>query len=390
MKQTFERIWFVTRAQDWRLSLVPFVVGCIYLWIGWLNVKLTVASLQLFILSVVTTIGFSALGYFINEFFDKKTDAEAGKINTLSKLPGVYQLLLFLVCVATALLPWLGLPADTLSCELILLEIALFFLYSLPFPRFKKIVVVSSITDAGYAYVVPILLTFHTFSLFTTQIENEVLLFLIPAVLVIGFRNITIHHINDIFKDQRSNTVTLPQKIGVRNTNHLLAILLAIECILMLLWSINVAVYQPLFWAWVLIYVVFIVWRFNILLPEFKVELLSIHPLRHITDPAYQYMFPAFNLIYVLLVDYKWLWLVPFHLFILVPKPFTQKAIGVIRSTSVALWYVLLRRIRSYIIVPISALINYLIYFLFLVIGVNLRKEKISALSFIKKKLSRQ
>ena len=390
MKQTFERIWFVTRAKDWRLSLVPFVVGCIYLWIGWLNVKLTAASLQLFILSVVTTIGFSALGYFINEFFDKKTDAEAGKMNTLSKLPAVYQLLLFLVCLATALLPWLGLPADILSYELIFLEIALFFLYSLPIPRFKKIVVVSSITDAGYAYVVPMLLTFHTFSLFTTQIENEVLLFLIPSVFVIGFRNITIHHVNDIFKDQRSNTVTLPQKIGVRNTNHLLAVLLAIECILMLLWSINVAVYQPLFWAWVFIYATFILWRLNVLLPEFKMELLSIHPLRHIADPAYQYMFPAFTLIYVLLVDYKWLWLMPFHLFILVPQPFTKKAIDVIRSTFVALWYALLRGIRSYIIVPTGMLVNYLIYFLFLIIGVNLRKEKISALSFIKKKLSRQ
>lgn len=388
MMEIAGNILLVVRAKDWRLSFVPFIIGCVYCWLWWFQIPLSIASLRLFILSFVTTFGFAALGYFINEFFDKKTDAKAGKINRLNVLPSVYQLFLLIGCLAITFIPWYWLPTDRTTILFIVAEISFFFIYSLPFPRFKNVPLISGFIDSGYAYVLPLLLSFHTYSLFVKSVHNEMIYFFAATVFFIGFRNITIHHVNDIFKDMRSNTRTLPQRIGVTATNSLILVLMVEEIFLFLLWSIILSVRHPVFGIWIFVFIAVIVLRYRIVVPNFQFDFVSIEPVRHLTDPIYQFVFPAFTLLLAISVDYKWGLLLPFHVALLLTKPIRQKAILIIYSKSVTAKYITMDAVRKLILIPVGVIANYSIYFGFLLIGVNLKKKKLSAMDFIRQKLN--
>lgn len=388
MIESAGKILQVTRAKDWRLSFVPFIIGCVYLWLWWFKITLTGSSLLLFVLSFITTFGFAALGYFINEFFDKAADARAGKANRLAVLPYAYQAVLFAACLAVTFLPWLWLPKNNYTFVLLGAELLLFLFYSLPFPRLKAVPLISGFIDSGYAYVLPLVLSFYTYSLFAGSANLQMIYWLAAAVFFIGFRNITIHHVNDIFKDMRSRTRTLPQLLGVTATNYLLLVLFAQEILLIVIWSVLVALQQPLFWAWLLIYFIALVLRWRFIAGQFQFNFISIEPVRHLTDPVYQYVFPAFTLLLAVTVDYKWLVLVPFHIALLLTKPMRTIAAEVIYWRSVSFKYAAIRTFTAIIIVPTGAAVNYTIYFLFRAFGVNLRQQNESALSFIKKKLN--
>jgi len=381
------KILQLTRAKDWRLSFVPFIIGCVYLWLWWFKIPLTGSSLLLFLLSFITTFGFAALGYFINEFFDKAIDARAGKANRLATLPYIYQALLFIACMVVTFLPWLWLPKNKNTFLLLGAELLLFLLYSLPFPRLKAVPLISGFIDSGYAYVLPLVLSFYTYSLFTGNTNLQMIYWLAAAVFFIGFRNITIHHVNDIFKDMRAHSRTLPQLLGVTATNYLLLILFAQEILLIVIWTVLLALQQPLFWAWLLIYPVVIILRYRSIAGQFQFNFISIEPVRHLTDPLYQYVFPAFTLLLAITVDYKWMLLVPFHIALLLTPPMRTIATEIIYWRSVSFKYAAIRTFTAIVIVPTGAAVNYTIYFLFRAFGVNLRKQNLSALSFIKKKL---
>jgi 1,4-dihydroxy-2-naphthoate octaprenyltransferase len=377
----------VTRAKDWRLSFVPFIIGCVYLWLWWFEIKLSVAAFSLFVLSFITTIGFASLGYFINEFFDKVTDAKAGKINMLGALPAFYQLILLLVCAVLAFLPWLWLPKDRVTFILIATELSLFLVYSLPFPRLKGIPLLSGFIDSGYAYVVPLALSFYTYSLFTNSTVPCMFYVLIGAVFFIGVRNITIHHVNDVFKDIRSSTQTLPQVLGVKRTNALVVTLLAFEVAFILVWGVLIAYNRPLFTIWIVLFLTFLFMRLKFLSSSLKLEYFSIEPVRHLTDPAYQYVFPAVCLALAITVDFRWMIFVPVHFALLLTRPMQVIAWETVYWKSIQLKYAAIRTFTKIIIVPSSLFVNYTIFMSFLVVGINLRKEKKTALMVLKEKL---
>ena len=382
MFATTEKILQITRAKDWRLSFVPFIIGCVYFWLWWFQISLNGSSLVLFSLSFVTTFGFAALGYFINEFFDKAVDAKARKINKLAFLPATYQLLIFIGCVATTFLPWFWLPSDRTTIILFATEITLFLIYSLPFPRLKQVPLVSGFVYSGYAYVVPLLLSVHTYSLYANSNHQPMIVFLAAAVFFIGFRNITIHHVNDIFKDMRSRTVTLPQIIGANATNYLVMILLLEEIFLVFVWSILIALQQPLFWLWLIVFSVALVLRYRFVAKGFRFQFMSIAPVRHLTDPIYQYVFPAFTLLLAVSFDYKWLMIVPFHIALFLTKSMQVTAYDAVYWKLDSLKHATIRTV----VVPTRIVGNYFIYYSFRIVGVNLREENTSAWSYIKKR----
>ena len=132
------KVLSATRISDWRLSFVPFIIGCVYFWASLLHLDFSFFHFLIFCLSICTSFGFAALGYFINEFFDKKHDAQAGKINKLAILTWPKQLFLFLLILVLCFAPWLVLPTSRFSIILITIEILCFLLYSLPFIRLKN------------------------------------------------------------------------------------------------------------------------------------------------------------------------------------------------------------------------------------------------------------
>src|SRR5438045_2442079 len=121
--QILSQFTVVSRAKDWRLSFVPFIMACVYLWLWWFQISVSIQSIMLVLLSCCTTIGFASLGYFINEFFDKHSDKRAGKVNRLAALSTQKQALILSVILLITFLPWLWLPADSMSWLLIFDEL---------------------------------------------------------------------------------------------------------------------------------------------------------------------------------------------------------------------------------------------------------------------------
>lgn len=371
------KLSYLTRSSDWRFSFVPFIMGCVYLWAGFLGIGFDVSGIILITLSLTTTIGFAALGYFINEHFDKTNDAAAGKVNKLALLKGYQQLFLLLAIVAITLLPWLWLPADKLSYVLIGTEIGLFLAYSLPYIRFKEKAYLAGIVDSSYAYVVPLFLAFHTYSLYTgTHYRLMVILFSL-AVFFIGFRNIIIHQVNDVIGDEKAGVETLPMKIGVENTTQLLKVNLVYEVFFCSLAFVVIGLIKPVYLIWAVIYLAYITQRVSVNRKEMTNPFFTLLPVRHLTDQAYQVLFPLTMLFLLIIIDWHWLVLLPLHVLFLLPNSILEESLKYLHLFSIRLKGV------------VSILVNYPIYFFFLIFGVNLKKENKSAMEYLKSKFGK-
>ena len=386
IKDSIQKISFITRSSDWRLSFFPFIIGCVYLWLSVFKIGFNLQTLILFFISLVTTVGFASLGYFINEYFDKESDRASGKINKLSLLTTPKQLLLFILLSAITFVPWFWLPTNKISWLLISCEIALFLLYSLPFPRFKTNYVVSGFIDSLYAYVIPLLLAYYTYKIYSGGSLEPFIYALGFATFFIGFRNITIHHVNDIFKDRLSGNNTLPQKIGVKKTSILITVLLFYEAIFFVLFSYLSICNNWLFVFWILFYLMFIFIKLYQLNFNIRINYVAVEPIRHLTDKAYQIAFPFFNLIILIIWDWGWLILLPIHILILTPVSVLKPILFFVKWLQVKLRLIFFVYIKNTLRKCLSMSINYPIYYLFLIAGVNLKKENMSAIEYFKKK----
>lgn len=381
----------VSRLNDWRFSFVPFIIGCVYLWFYVFSIQLNFQAVILFLLSLLTTFGFAALGYFINEYFDMAEDAKAGKANKLALVSPGFRLVLLLIFLFATFFPWLWLPADNSTLLLVLAEVGLFILYSVPPIRLKRIPVVSGIADACYAYLVPTILAYHTYLLFSGKTLNNswtisLLLFYV-IVFFAGFRNIVVHQVNDVFNDTRSGLVTLPIWAGVKKTNALIALCVLIEVVGMITFSILTALQFPAFFIWLAIYLSVIIFKlYHWPAAQKNLRYLSIHETpRHFTDIFYQYLFPLFTLALLLYTDWHWILVAFLHFLLLVPALFYKKLefpFWLAQKNVVAFAYFL----NHHTIIPIRVAGNYVLFYTFLVVGVNLRKRKISAWQYIKLK----
>lgn len=367
LKLAIHKLSNITRAGDWRFSFVPFIIGCVYLWFYWFQLPFTGSTLLLLTFSLITTFGFAALGYFINEFFDRELDAKAGKINRMSLLNPAQRLGLLVCILFATFLPWVYLPSNEVSFLLISLEIALFLVYSLPIIRLKEKPFLSSFIDASYAYVVPLVLSFYTYSIYAGKSPFSLFfVFFISAVFFIGFRNITIHHINDVFKDIKAGVVTLPQILGPAKTNVLIYTLIVLEIIAFSLSCVCISIEFPYVFVWCILYFVLLIYSIYNLNFRFD-RYFCVNPARHLTDKAYQIWFPIFLLVLLVTEDWRWVFVFIVHFFVLVPFSFFKNT------------YIVLRlKVRPIL----SVTINYSIYYTMKLFGVDLKKENKSLLEF--------
>lgn len=370
-----------SRARDWRLSLVPFIMGCVYLWIRHFYLPFDGPTLMMLGLSLMTTVGFASLGYFINEYFDRPHDGRAGKANRLAHVPQVLRMTMLVFILLFTFVPWVWLPHDGVTWVLIGAEVALFLLYSMPFPRLKAVPVLSNLVDMGYAYLLPLLLSFHTYALYIGAGHPIWIFPLMLAVAAIGFRNIVIHQVNDLFNDRRAGLVTLPRIIGPLNTTRLLAGLLAVEMLAFLTFGVMLADGSLRMLVVTVLYIVLLIVRLVQLHQHMGLRFLPLSPVRHLTDPYYQIAFPALLLLLLVFRDWRWVMLVPLHALIFIPRDVYALIAAQVRE---AWWWA--DRQRPIVRAAISASVNYPIYWFFRLLGVDLVREGKSATAFIRSK----
>lgn len=374
-----------TRFNDWRYSFIPNIFGNIYLWLFLFTIPLNTASVLLLVCSLITSVGFAALGYFINEFFDKKDDYLAGKLNKLALISPNKQIILLLVILSFTFSPWFFLPKSGLSFLLMAIQILLFIVYSSPPFRLKKNWLAATIIDSLYAYVVPFVLSSYTYHLFSLQTPRSSLLYVILVVyavtlFLVGMRNITIHNINDVFNDKRLGILTLPRRLGVVATNNYLITSIYLEFLLSAILCCLLSSYNLLFLVGVGM-VALQLYTFTQKQYVLKNGILVNKPTRHAPDKLFQLLFPLLFLVNLLFYNPLWLILLLFHLTIFIPintyKPIKSWAVRV---------KIGLHKLRIQLKHLLSLVINYSIYFVFLLFGVNLIKEKKSAWHYIKTK----
>ncbi|MCF8257357.1 MAG: UbiA family prenyltransferase [Flavobacteriales bacterium] len=385
MAALWERISESSRTKDWRLSLLPFIMGCVYLWLWHFQLSWEGRTVLLIVLSLITATGFAALGYFINEFFDQSDDAMAGKANRMAPLTIGQRCMLLSGILIVAVCPWVWLPSDLLSWVLISAQVGLLLVYSLPFPRLKVVPVVSNLVDMGYAYLVPLMLSFHTYSLFVgTGAVLPIWLFpLMFVAALIGLRNILIHQVNDLFNDRRAGVVTMPQLLGPNRTSTVLFVLLVLEIAAFLSFGMMLSYQDPVLAILPVLFAAFCLLRLYVLRDIVVLRFLALERTRHLPDPFYQLIFPVMLLLALSVRDWHWLLLLTLHSALMTPVHVLSLLSDVCRNT---FWWADSQRpkLRS----AISAMVNYPIYWLFRLFGVDLVREEKSAVDFIKSKLS--
>ena len=382
MVASLARIAHLSRTKDWRLTFIPFILGCVYLWLVWFRTPFSIEALVLFALSLITATGFAALGYLINEYFDQKDDALAGKLNRMTLAPMHVCIGLLIAATILALLPWMWLPSNPFSWLLIASELSCFALYSFPIFRLKNVPFIANSIDMAYAYTIPMLLSFHTYSLFHGQSWPKWLWPLVTCVSLIGLRGIIIHQVHDLFNDKRAGIRTLPLTIGPRLTSLLLACLMFAEILSFLLFAFMFSWIMPWWAASILVsyavYLAFLIQGEKGLLLAF----LPLAPQRHATDQFYQIIFPMLMLVLVAFSNLWWAILIPLHIGVLVPLHVQQQIWHNARNAANGVYYTGIRK-------PMNATVNYSIYYSFLVVGVNLKKENTSAAQYLRNRFQR-
>jgi hypothetical protein len=237
-----------------------------------------------------------------------------------------------------------------------------------------------------YAYTIPLLLSYYTFYLVSRSDSfNPLILFTYSLLLLItGYRNITIHYINDIFKDKRVGLITLPRHIGVKKTDSLLKICLLLEAIILFVFIMLIGQNYTGFYLLLIPFAYKLYKGFSQYF-ILKNKNIVTNFIRHIPDAYFQYYFPISILLLLIISNFRWAILLPIHLILFVPNFRFQPLISLWHRIHFRLYFNYIY--YSYIRKTISWIINYSIYFLFLLFKVDLKKRNISAINYLKQKI---
>lgn len=370
------------RIDHWWGSFISFIMSLVYLYIMIFDIQFNGRSFLLIIFSLLTTIGFVSFGYLINEIFDIKDDIKAGKPNRLfgtSKKTIAFYLIGSLILV---FLPWLYLPSSYKTWWLIGGELVLFLLYSMPFPKLKKIPVLSTLVDTAYAYIFPPVLAFITYASWANHtMELYSFAYLLIWLFIVGFRNIFIHQIDDISYDKASGIRTLPMIIGITFSNVLLIGSIIVEPVIFILAIDTLVQINPI--TYIATIALFMITLNSIVTNEepYQGKFFAISTFRNLYDPFYQAFWPIILIIgLAVFYDVHWLWLLLVHFTLFIQN--TQAIYQRLKS-----WY---QWTHSGLKNAMYKLGHYSISHILLIFGVNLKERNMSVLDYFNQVLGRK
>jgi 4-hydroxybenzoate polyprenyltransferase len=168
---------------------------------------------------IIWVLGAAGFGYFVNDCFDIEQDRRAGKSNAATNFGLGARILIGLLLAGLALSPWLFILKSVKLSGLCGAQLLLFLVYSAPPVRFKERYYLGVITDALYAYVLPVVIVIM-FSRQTGVGEHligrqAIILFLVWS-LFNGLRNILQHHVADRKNDASSSTKNVVNRFGIK------------------------------------------------------------------------------------------------------------------------------------------------------------------------------
>ena len=161
------------------------------------------------VVAILMAYWLSGIGaYLVNDFFDLKQDQISKKIN-LAENQSVLKIFSFIILLWTCSFIILSIFSFT-AAILLGVQFILLLLYSVPIVRLKERALLGIITDASYAYILPLIILFEFFNV---SIDSISVIILLIFNLAIGVRDILIHQQKDKINDVKSGTKTY-------TTNH--------------------------------------------------------------------------------------------------------------------------------------------------------------------------
>ena len=216
----------ILKAEKWWNDKAPPVLGLAYYLLATNTHAAPLGRALLAMLAFITAfIGVAGFGHVLNDLGDLKVDRVAGKLNTMQGRKRRHIALMIVALLAMAWLPWLILPANRWNLSFISLQLLLLVVYALPPLRIKTRPVSGVLTDALYAYTVPMLITWTTWIHLEEPAKRQPLLLaaLIPWSLCAGVKGILVHQDVDAANDVASGVGTFVTRYGHSRTFWLLS-----------------------------------------------------------------------------------------------------------------------------------------------------------------------
>jgi 4-hydroxybenzoate polyprenyltransferase len=370
------------RVNDWWRSKAALLMGMVYLFTAWFQLAF-LDFVWMGLLSVMTITGFASFGYLVNDLFDMEQDLKAGKKNSLAGKPAIFIVLFFAISAALIFVPWIWLPATGFSYFLIALQLSLFLIYSVPFIRLKEKGLAGIVTDALYAHAVPPILAAYTFSLAAhSSLSDSGLLLLFAWQFTSGVRNILIHQQTDIDADRRSGSKNFVAGMSRSGFLFSLKYLIVLELLLCSLFFAALSAINPYF----LLAVAAVAGLSSYVLVIFRRSGTSAFydsDWRFFPNNVFEKWMPAVYLLILSIVDLRFALVFLLHTLL-----YNFDLYVTIADRCFIIWKAIPFRKIFYQPVRdiLSWIVNHLIYFVFLLGGVNLKKENTSALGYLKKR----
>ena len=103
------------------------------------------------VLLSLTIVGLGGVGYTINDLFDRSQDQIVGKPNIFLNASRLNRFAVIFISILLAIGPWLWLPCNTILIGLLVIELGLFIIYSIPPIRLKEKMWLGVFVDGLYA-----------------------------------------------------------------------------------------------------------------------------------------------------------------------------------------------------------------------------------------------
>ena len=380
-----------TRIEEWWFTRIASLIG---LWAFFAqNSDLSFALQPMHSNNAWTQLAFilswsvfaASLGYWVNDVFDRKKDALGGKTNsTAGKSLGITITTTLALIALTISCVWV-LPSHNTKVVigLVGLQIILFFLYAMPYLRFKERPLGGIIVDSVYAYVVPNCIVFFVvYDLDTYDLWPQYLALIGSWSFIAGCRSIVNHHWEDRSSDELSNTRTAATDWSKAKVLRWLKIYLpTLEIIFfgLFLWVGNgwlcVALYMG--------YLLWLVWR--------SVDTSKLDGVRLLAEPGelsfqctlkvYALFLPLLSIIMLAMAQpvegaiIGLIWCVAFYKSLRWAGP----DLKFVRTLVVRAYFFILPMYHAtywFVFKILSRVVNYSIYFVVLLFGRDLKKEK--------------
>ena len=227
----------VFRLTDWWHYKIAHLLGFAYLMIFLAGTDLS-ESLKVLSLYLVGVVGIAVTGHIINDYYDRDIDLKAGKSNSLSSYKGIHVVIILLLLLGFALVPWLLLNISVLAWTLISLQYIMYFLYSHPITRWKEKGFYGVLADSLYGHAIPALVTILALSRSVMSPVYSGMIFLATLFfwqVFKGARNIILHQLEDRKIDEALKVKTFAvQRKGLYSLNLVNRVILPVEILLLI------------------------------------------------------------------------------------------------------------------------------------------------------------